>query len=189
MAGQDPRSRTNGKGGSAPRGRGFAPAAGYLRGSIDAATRKRGFAEGRILTDWAGIAGGEVAAICTPLRMGHGPGGLGATLTLSIRPGHGPEIDMMAPALLDRINAACGYRAVARLRLAPAAGGGGFAEAASPFAPAPSPEPGPGPTPAVSAALADVGDDALRAALTKLATRIAARAPNPETSPRKGPRR
>ncbi|MGA0828339.1 MAG: DUF721 domain-containing protein, partial [Gemmobacter sp.] len=92
-------------------------------------------------------------------------------LTLAVRAALAPVVQMRLPALIARINAAFGHRAVARIRIVqdgPAAAA--FAEAPRPFDPAPAaPPPEGGP----AEGIADAG---LRDALATLGRNIITRA-------------
>ena len=68
-----------------------------------------------MLTAWAEIAGEDIAAITRPVKIGYGREGMGATLTLLVAPAHAPMVQMDLPRLKDRVNAAYGYNAIARI--------------------------------------------------------------------------
>ncbi|MCC7319450.1 MAG: DUF721 domain-containing protein [Rubellimicrobium sp.] len=115
---------------------GFAPAARLIEGRIRAAGERRGFALSRLFTHWDEIAGPAIAAACRPLEMRYGREGMGATLTLLTTGPMAPMVEMHKPAIIDRVNACYGYRAVARLRITQTAPSG-FSEGQTPFTPAP----------------------------------------------------
>ncbi|HEU0222368.1 MAG TPA: DUF721 domain-containing protein [Paracoccaceae bacterium] len=184
MAGQDAPKRQLGKGQPSPRrhGRGFAPAGGFLAPQLGSALARRGIAETRILTHWAEVVGPDLAAHCRPLRISHGTGGVGGTLVIAAAPGRGPELSMLAPLILERVNAACGHRAVSRVRLmqgeAEGFGAGGFAEAPAGFDRSGAPEAPALPAAArahVGATVSGVADPGLRAALERLGLGVAQR--------------
>ena len=154
--------------------RGFEPAAGLLQQRIRKAGEARGFAVTRLLTGWAEIAGAEMARITRPVKVGYGREGMGATLTLLVSPAHAPMVQMDLPRLKDRVNAAYGYAAIARISLTQTAATG-FAEAQAAFAGAPDPAPDPALQAEARAVAAPVRDDALRAALEALAQNILTR--------------
>ena len=158
--------------------RGFEPAAGLLRDRIKGAGEKRGFAVTRLLTHWAEIAGEDVAAVTRPVKVGYGREGLGATLSLLVMGAAGPMVQMQLPRLRERVNAAYGYNAIARIALTQTAPTG-FAEGQAEFQPA-TPKPAQAPDPAVQArateTAAGVCDDRLREALEALGSRILSRA-------------
>ena len=108
------------------RPKGFRHAAALVDAPIRGALHKRGFAELRVLTDWAEIAGPALAEVCKPLRVSYS-NGFGATLHLWVAPGRGPELQMQSPRIVERVNAFYGYRAVSRIRVSQTAPGrGGF---------------------------------------------------------------
>ena len=168
-----------------PKGhRGAAPRRGRVRTvgalvdrTIRAAGETRGFAETRLLTRWAEVAGGDVAAICRPVKVGYPRNGLGAVLTLLTTGPQAPMLQMRLPALRERVNACYGYNAIGRIDITQTAptgfeGGRALAGTALPASPRP-------PDPAVAArARADaegVTDDGLRAALERLGSNIISR--------------
>jgi hypothetical protein len=146
--------------------RGFEAASGLLQARIRSAGEARGFAVTRLLTGWAEIAGEDMARITRPVKVGYGREGFGATLTLLVSPAHAPMVQMDLPRLKDRVNAAYGYAAIARISLTQTAATG-FAEGQAQFAPAPKAEKRPDPLvqAEAKALAAPVQDDALRAAL------------------------
>ncbi|MFZ8942834.1 MAG: DUF721 domain-containing protein [Gemmobacter sp.] len=161
----------------ARRQRGFEAAGRILQPRIAAAGKGRGAGIERLIAQWREIAGEDLGAITTPLRIARGRDanagaeGAGATLTLAVRAALAPVVQMRLPALIARINAAFGHRAVAQIRIVqdgPAAAA--FAEAPRPFDPAPAaplPEGGP------AEGIADAG---LRDALATLGRNIITRA-------------
>jgi hypothetical protein len=79
---------------------------------------KRGLAAGRLVADWTAIVGAELAEMAIPDRLSFPPGERsGGTLRLKVAPGAAVEIQHRAPLLVERINVALGYPAVARLAL------------------------------------------------------------------------
>ncbi len=118
----------------------FARADSLLKDRIRAASEARGFAETRLLTRWAEIAGADVAAISRPVEVSYGRGGMGATLSLLTTGAQAPMLEMQLPGILERVNACYGYRAIARIRLTQTAPTG-FAEGRADFSPAPKPAP------------------------------------------------
>ena len=157
--------------------RGFEAASGLLQSRIRQVGEARGFAVTRLLTGWAEIAGEATAGITRPVKIGYGREGMGATLTLLVAPAHAPMVQMDLPRLKDRVNAAYGYAAIARISLTQTAATG-FAEGQAEFTPAPKAKPR-APDPALLAEAAKVAapihDDALRAALEVLAQNILTR--------------
>ena len=88
------------------------------------AFEKYGFPAAAILTDWAAIAGTELAAFTAPERLkwprkasSDTDGGQGATLILRVDGPRALEVEHLRPRLIERINASFGYRAVADIRV------------------------------------------------------------------------
>lgn len=129
-----PRSAAPKSAGPSPtrRMRGFEPAAGLVKEPIRAVGEARGFAVTRLLTGWPEIAGEHLACVTRPVKCGYGREGLGATLTLLVASAHAPMVQMELPRLKDRINAAYGYAAIARIALTQTAASG-FAEGQAQF--------------------------------------------------------
>lgn len=157
--------------------RGFEPAFGLMRDPLRAVGEKRGFAVARLLTQWADVAGPDLAAVTRPVKMGYGREGLGATLTLLVSGAHAPMVEMQKERLRERVNAVYGYNAVARIVLTQTAAAG-FAEGQAAFAAAPPPA-ARAPDPQVAAAAektaSGVADPGLRAALEAMARNILTR--------------
>ena len=107
------------------------PLAATLPAVTRAALGKRGFAIAALLADWPAIAGARLSGLCLPLRLvkGRGPepdagaaAGAGtetegAVLELRVESAAAPEVQHLAPRIVERINAQFGYRAVSRLKL------------------------------------------------------------------------
>jgi len=108
---------------SGPRGpHGFRHAGQLLRRTLAEAAARRGFAEPEVLLRWPEIVGAHLAGLCRPVRISYGAErGMGATLVVSAPGARAPEVEHMAPAILERINQHYGYRAVARLKIDQAA--------------------------------------------------------------------
>jgi hypothetical protein len=159
------------------RARGFQRAGGIVAPKLAAAARQRGFAEARIVTDWAAIAGPDIAAAARPVKMSRprGPRGIagGGTLTIEADGARAPEVQMMLPTLRERVNAALGYPAVARIQVVH---GWGFAEPARPFRHAPVPPPAdPARLDPLLTEVSSIGDGGLRSALETLARNVVSR--------------
>jgi hypothetical protein len=157
-----------------PRRKGFRRAGGLVAPQLAAAAGRRGFAESRLLTHWAEIAGPDLAAVARPVKLTRGRGRVGGTLTILIDGAHAPQVQMLLPMLRERVNAACGHAAVGRIQITQTAGAG-FAEPAAPYRPAPPPAPAPERIAAVRQALSSIGDEGLRAALETLARNVLSR--------------
>jgi len=158
--------------------KGFARTATLLQGQIRRASESRGFAQSRVLTHWPEIAGEDVAAISRPVDIGFGKGGLGATLTLLTTGAQAPMLEMQKEQIRARVNAVYGYNAIARIRITQTAATG-FAEGQADFQHRPRPRADAAAAPEVvaraRASTEAVGDDALRAALERLAANVISR--------------
>lgn len=138
------------------------------------AFEKYGFHTAEIMTDWAKIAGGDIAKWTEPERLkwprGPGSGGddeggarPGSTLVLRVDPARALEIEYKAAEIIDRINRYFGYRAVERLTLIQSPLMTKAVLASNPIAQAAT-EPPESPPAEVSSA----PDDGLKTALTNL---------------------
>jgi hypothetical protein len=158
------------------RRRGFEPAFGLMKDSVRVAGESRGFAVARLLTHWAEVAGEEMARKTRPVRIGYGKGGMGATLTLLVKPAEAPMVQMALPVLKERVNAVYGYAAINHIHLTQTAPTG-FAEGQAEFVPAPKPavKPDPAVQARAEAVALGVADPALRTALEQLAQNILTR--------------
>ncbi|WP_299202920.1 DciA family protein [uncultured Tateyamaria sp.] len=155
--------------------KGFKRTASLLTGRIRQASESRGFAQSRLLTDWAEVAGADVAAIARPVEVSYGRGGMGATLTLLTTGAQAPMLEMQKDQLRERVNAVYGYNAIARIRITQTAATG-FADGQVAFEhrskdTAPT-EPAPEMTQAAAHVVAPVEDETLRAALERLGAHI-----------------
>ncbi|MBC6442588.1 MAG: DUF721 domain-containing protein [Rhodobacteraceae bacterium] len=154
---------------------GFRRTGTILAARIRKAGESRGFVEARLLTHWAEIAGEDVARAARPVKVGYGrAGGLGATLTLLVNGAHAPLVQMQLPRIRDRVNAAYGYNAIARIHLAQTAPDG-FTQARK--APPPArPALSESETARVCSAVFGTDDAGLKAALEKLGRNVLAKA-------------
>lgn len=130
--------------------------------------RRRGFAEAGILTDWPHIVGTHLAAHSSPQKLSFPEGRRDGTLYVLVSGAWAPELQHLAPQVIERINGYFGYRAVARLvlnqgPLPDTAGAGASTATAEPPALPPS-DAGQG----WDEELADIEDAELRAALKGL---------------------
>ena len=117
---------------------GFKRTSVLLERRIKDASQNRGFAQSRVLTHWAEIAGADIAKIAQPTNVSYSAQGMGATLTLLTRSGHRPELEMQKEKLRERINAVYGYNAITRIKISHTSASG-FAEAQTAFDPRPAP--------------------------------------------------
>ncbi len=158
--------------------KGFARSSTLLQERIRKASESRGFAESRLLTQWAEIIGADVAAIARPVKVSYGRGGMGATLTLLTTGAQAPMLEMQKEGLRARVNSVYGYNAISRITITQTAPTG-FADGQASFqhrAPAQAPR-GPDPAKAEEARhiAAPVADTGLRAALEALAQNVLSR--------------
>lgn len=155
--------------------KGFTRTSALLTQRVRAASEKRGFAQSRLLTHWAEIAGASVAAVSRPVEVNYGRHGMGATLTLLTTGAHALQLDMEKEKLRARVNAVYGYNAIARILITQTAATG-FAEGQVDFSQAPSKGPATEPRPEVRAkaseAASPIEDDTLRHALARLGENI-----------------
>lgn len=154
--------------------RGFEPAAQLLTQRIRAAGESKGFAVARLLTHWDEIAGVS-AKITRPVKVHYGREGFGATLTLLVSSAHAPMVQMDLPKLVERVNAAYGYAAIARIALTQTATTG-FAEGQTPFSGAAKAKlADPAITEKANTLAQPIHDETLRSALEQLGQNILTR--------------
>ncbi len=96
----------------------------FLPGIARPAFERYGFATAEILSNWRLYAGADFAACTAPEKLTWpraGTGGEtdagGATLVLRVSGARALEVQHKLPLLMERINAAFGYRALAAIRL------------------------------------------------------------------------
>ncbi len=157
-----------------PTTKGFARTASLLTSKIRKASESRGFAQSRLLTNWAEVAGEDAAAISRPVEVSYGRGGMGATLTLLTTGANAPILEMQKEQLRARVNAVYGYNAIARVRVTQTAATG-FSEGQVMFGHAPQKKIATT-DPAIKAkatqTAAPIGDESLRDALARLGENI-----------------
>jgi hypothetical protein len=138
------------------------PLSAVLPALVRPAFRGRAAATAQVLADWAAIVGPAYAPLTTPLRLSSG------TLTISCTGPLAMELQHVAPALMERVNAHLGRVAVTRLR---------FVQAAPPPRPAPARKTPPPATAAAAAraAVAGLPPGDLRDALERLGQAVLAR--------------
>ena len=154
------------------RGGGLRALAASLPKATARALGKRGFAEGALLTEWPSIVGEMIAGRCLPLRLTGRREAGGGTLLLRVAPGFALELQHLEPQLIERINGYFGRRAVQRLKYQQ----GPLPSLAQSRRRAPPPAPAalsPQQQAALQDKLADVDDEALRAALERLGRAVA----------------
>ncbi|PZQ52124.1 MAG: DUF721 domain-containing protein [Rhodovulum sulfidophilum] len=156
------------------RGRGFTRAGGLIGQQMNRVSARRGYLEARLAALWPEIAGPEIAAVARPAKLTLARGPAGGALSLAVNGAHGPQVQMMVPRILERVNAALGGPEIRRITLTQSPRG--FAEPARPFAPAPARNAAAGPAPeAMPEEISTIGDDDLRRALETLARNVLSR--------------
>ena len=154
--------------------RGFKRTSSLLQTQIRKTSESRGFAQSRLLTHWAEIAGPDVAAISRPVEVRYGRGGFGATLTLLTTGSNAPILEMQKEALRAKVNAIYGYNAISKLRITQTAATG-FSEGQVSFdhsRPDARDDTLPDILPEAQQLASDVQDDGLRSALERLASNV-----------------
>jgi hypothetical protein len=155
--------------------KGFKRSGTLLSPQIRKGAETRGFAVSRVLTHWPEIAGQDIAAIARPVKVSYARHGLGATLTVLTTGAQAPMLEMQKEKLRDRVNAAYGYNAIARVQITQTAPTG-FAEGQAQFDHRPAETPKPAPdratTQAASELAAPVTDEGLREALESLGRNV-----------------
>lgn len=130
---------------------------------------RQGFASADIVTHWPDIVGSEIAAHAEPVRLKWPRGGEDesspATLVLRVEGPAAIEIQHLSAVILERVNRFFGWRAVDRIALKQAP----LARRAEPRH---VPPPSANEIAQASAALPDIADDGLRAALARLGASI-----------------
>ena len=137
-------------------------AAALLAGLLDAPTRRQGFADHRLLTDWASIVGPELARDTLPIKLDR----RARALTLKVRPTAALALQHEEPRVLERINAFFGTTVAHRLRLVQ-----GPLPLPAPKAPAPPPL-DEAERAAIEGAVEAVEPAGLRAALAELGSAV-----------------
>ncbi|MCR9157435.1 MAG: DciA family protein [Rhodobacteraceae bacterium] len=153
---------------------GFKRTSSLLQTQIRKTSETRGFAQSRLLTHWAEIAGDDIAAMSRPVEVRYGRGGFGATLTLLTTGANAPILEMQKEKLREKVNAVYGYNAISKVRITQTASTG-FSEGQVSFDHRPKGAHDTGPAailPEAQQLAGDVQDDGLRAALERLATNV-----------------
>lgn len=175
------------------KGMSFARAAGSFVPKLTAKVfEKYGFHSAEIMTDWARIAGADVAAWSEPERIRWPRGGLtgddpdarqkqGAVLVLRVEPARALDIEYKAGEIIDRINRYFGYRAVDTLKVLQAPLQRPAPQVQLPAGPLNAAAPPPPPAP-----LDAIEQGGLKDALTELWTSIAAERAAKRASKRDG---
>ena len=87
-----------------------------------AALTRHGFAYADLLAHWPDILGPELSRHCLPEKLSFprdpsGTAKTGGTLTLRARYGRALDVQYSAPAIIERVNAYCGYNVVVALKV------------------------------------------------------------------------
>ncbi len=90
--------------------RGARAVGGLLPPELMKAFRSRGFVEAAVLTEWPSIVGDRLAQMCCPERLARD-----GTLRVRAQGAAAPELQHLAPQILDRVAGFFGYRAATRL--------------------------------------------------------------------------
>ena len=88
-----------------------------LKRRIYEASEGRGFSETRLLTHWSTFVGIGLSEKTYPVKISFAYGGLGATLTILTTGPHALELEMLKHQIKNKVNAAYGYNAVARIKI------------------------------------------------------------------------
>ena len=96
---------------------GFKRTSELLKRRINKASEGRGFAESRLLTHWSSFVGVGLAEKTYPVKISFASGGLGATLTILTTGPYALEVEMLKHQIKEKVNAAYGYNAVARIKI------------------------------------------------------------------------
>ena len=96
---------------------GFKRTSELLKGRINEASEGRGFSETRLLTHWSTFVGIGLAEKTYPVKISFASGGLGATLTILTTGPHALEVEMLKHQIKEKVNAAYGYNAIARIKI------------------------------------------------------------------------
>lgn len=107
--------------GFTPRFAGLKSVQEFLPAVAKPAFERYGFSSAEILTNWAAYAGADIASYTAPERLKWPRTGehanTGATLVLRVGGARALELQHKIPQLLERVNAAFGYRAVTTIRI------------------------------------------------------------------------
>jgi hypothetical protein len=159
---------------------GFKRTSSLLQTQIRKTSETRGFAQSRLLTHWAEIAGDDIAAISRPVEVRYGRSGFGATLTLLTTGANAPILEMQKEKLREKVNAVYGYNAISKVRITQTAATG-FSEGQVSFDHRPKSAQDNTPAailPEAQKMAGGVQDDGLRAALERLATNVYSKTQN-----------
>ena len=132
--------------------------------------RRHNPASAQIIADWEVIVGSRVAAMTTPRRLDRG------VLTIACAGPAAMDMHYMGIEVINRINTHLGGQPVHSLK---------FTQAGMPRKPSPVPRPPPEATREAQAAVADLPDGELKAALAALGGLVIGRSKQPTRHPKK----
>lgn len=153
------------------------PIADLIQGSLGPALAAQGFAAADIVVAWTDLVGERLGAVTQPLRIDWprrprdaDPDARPAPATLVVRveSAFALELQHLAPVVIERVNAYYGWRCIGRLALRQ-----GPVRRPAPRPPAPVVDEADARR--VAAAVTDVADEPLRAALDRLGRAVHAR--------------
>ena len=144
-----------------------------LTGVLDAVLKKRGFATRDLLTSWAAIAPKPYDKVAVPdqLKWPRGAGHEGATLYLRCAQGHAMALSHEGALVASAVNRYFGYFLVREVRLSAEPFSGSSVKKAANAVPLPQV------VARADAAVAEVGDDALKEALKGLGEALYSKRP------------
>src|SRR3954465_4485030 len=146
------------------------PLSDLLSATLTDVLKAQGFASAEILSRWADIVGGEIAAVSEPMRI-NWPRPIGdndpepATLVLRVEGPAALEIQHMSAVILERVNRFFGWQAIGRIALRQA-------PLRRQEPPPPPPLPDPAEQARIAASLPDIEDPGLKAALARLGAAV-----------------
>lgn len=138
-----------------------------LPADLRRAFRQRGFVEAAVLTEWPAIVGEDLALRCCPERLGRD-----GALRVRAQGAAAPDLQHLAPQILERVATFFGYRAATRLVIlhgAPARRAARPRAAPRPLKPAEEAD--------IAERTARIEDERLRAALLRLGRMVVSSRP------------
>ena len=97
--------------------KGFTHAADLVKNRFRSEAERRGFAATQLLTSWREVVGEEFASMSEPIEIAFDARKGEVTLTVLSSGAYAEQVRMSTPILLERVNAAYGYKAVERIRV------------------------------------------------------------------------
>lgn len=102
------------------------PLADLVGGAINPVLAKQGFGQSDVILNWEEIAGARLAAVCEPIKLQwptrpkNAPPDRApepATLIVRVESGFALELQHMAGALIERVNAHLGWRCIGKISM------------------------------------------------------------------------